>query len=132
VEDVRVLLVDDDARSARALARLLEDDGFVVEVATDGAEALRRLAREPAPEVLVTDLLMPEVDGLSLARKARESAPKMPVFFVTCYPELLGGAHDGLDPPAQVFTKPIEYFVLATAMHDVTNRRPLARVGTSG
>jgi len=126
-----VLLVDDEARSARALARLLEQDGFIVEVVCDGTSALRRLAQPPSLEVLVTDLLMPGVDGLSLARHARELAPSMPVFFVTCYPELLGGSHAGLDPPAQIFTKPIDYLVLAIAIRDVTGHPSLAPTGTS-
>src|SRR5262245_11232922 len=66
-----VLVAEDDVRTGRVLARMLEDDGFDVELANDGAAAIGRLAREPVPDVLVTDLRMPHADGNAVARYAR-------------------------------------------------------------
>jgi len=112
----RVLVVDDDVRTARLLARLLNEDGFEVEVSSDGARAIARLSREPAPDVLVTDLRMPHADGLSVARYARSLHPSMPVFIVTGYPELVGSIDKVLNPAARVFTKPLAYPELTAAM----------------
>ncbi|MGZ3421914.1 MAG: response regulator [Polyangiales bacterium] len=112
----RVLVVDDDARTARLLARLLEQDGFVVDVETDGAAAIARLTRAPVPQLLVTDLRMPLADGLVVARCARAQSPAIPVFFVTSYPEVLARLNDQLAPMAHVFSKPLAYPELTAAM----------------
>jgi two-component system response regulator MprA len=111
----RVLVVDDDVRTARLLARLLEEDGFDVEVSSDGASAIARLSRSPAPEVLVTDLRMPHADGLSVARYARSLNARMPVFIVTGYPELATDIEKALGF-TQVFAKPLAYPELTAAM----------------
>ena len=102
-----VLVVDDDVRTARLLVRLLRDDGFEVERCTDGACAVARLGRHPMPRALITDLRMPHVDGMSVARYARSRSPTMPVFVMTGYPNLVEAAE--LSPPAFVHTKPIDY-----------------------
>ncbi len=112
----RVLLVDDDARTVRLLARLLTEDGFEVEVSTDGAHALARLSAGAAPDVLITDLRMPHVDGLEVARHARSLNPSIPVFIVTGYPEMISRIEDVLPPIAHVFPKPLAYPELTAAM----------------
>lgn len=112
----RVLVVDDDVRTARLLARLLGEDGFDVEVTADGATAIARLSRSPSLDVLVTDLRMPHADGLSVARYARSLNPAMPVFIVTGYPELVGRLDNMLGPAALVFAKPLAYPELTAAM----------------
>lgn len=117
-----VLVVDDDARTARLLARLLAEDGFDVEVEVDGAAAIDRLARSPRPDILVTDLRMPYADGLAVARYARSLAPVIPVFFVTGYPELLWPIEKSLTPIARVFSKPLEYPELTAAMRSSFTR----------
>lgn len=116
IRPLRVLIVDDDVRTSRLLARLLREDGFDVEVAVDGAGAIARLSRSPLPEMLVTDLRMPYADGLAVARFARSQDPTMPVFFVTGYPELLNPIDRSLGPIARVFSKPVEYPELTAAM----------------
>lgn len=101
-----VLLVDDDARTVRRLAQMLREDGFSVDVACDGAAAVSLLAHAPYPDVLVTDLLMPYADGMSVGKYARSLRPGLPIIFVTGYPQLLT---DNLDPRAVVLVKPIDY-----------------------
>lgn len=110
-----VLLVDDDARTARRMAQMLREDGFIVEVVRDGSSAIARLTRPPVPEILVTDLRMTEVDGLSVARFARSQRPGLPIFVVTGYPNLLC-AKDFGEPSPIVFTKPIEYDQLSAQL----------------
>lgn len=110
----RVLVVDDDVRTARLLARLLGEDGFEVELATDGAAAIARLSRSPLPDALVTDLRMPHADGVAVARYARSRNPRIPIFIVTGYPELLTRLDDLI--ATQIFPKPLAYPELTAAM----------------
>jgi len=70
----RILVVDDDSDSRVGLADLLRLKGFQVETARDGFKALPKLA-DFAPDLLLTDLMMPGMDGLSLVRRARELDP---------------------------------------------------------
>jgi DNA-binding NtrC family response regulator len=103
------LLVDDDTRSVRVLARMLREDGFDVEVVFDGASAIARLGRDPVPCMLVTDNTLPHVDGNSIAKYARWRRPGIPLVFITGYPHLL----EAFDAPVIVHTKPVAYDALA-------------------
>lgn len=127
----RVLVVDDDVRTARLLARLLGEDGFEVEVATDGAAAIARLSRSPLPDALVTDLRMPHADGMAVARYARSRNPRIPIFIVTGYPELLTRLDDLIDlhSETRVFPKPLAYTELTAAMRGSLGA---ASTGTNG
>jgi CheY-like chemotaxis protein len=73
-----VVLVDDDPLLRRLIGRILSGAGHSVHEAVDGAEALRLLCAEPA-ELLVTDIYMPELDGLELIAACRELYPALPV-----------------------------------------------------
>jgi PAS domain S-box-containing protein len=79
----RVLLVDDDAIVRRITAEVLADAGFVVLVAESGAQALRLLDEGAAIDVLVSDLSMPGMDGVSLIRAAQRSRPALPAILLT-------------------------------------------------
>jgi len=117
-----ILVVDDDVRTARLLARMLREDGFEVELAVDGAAAIGRLARSPMPDVLVTDLRMPHADGAAVASYARSRRPGLPVLVVTGYPELAPHEGDGLDPPPTVLSKPLDYARLGDELRRLTGR----------
>jgi two-component system response regulator MprA len=104
-----VLIVDDDARSASLLARLLRADGYEAEVTNDGATALARLTRNPVPHAIVTDFHLPHADGLAVARYARSRRPAVVLFVVTGSPNSLANAADPLDQPLHVLTKPLDY-----------------------
>jgi two-component system response regulator HydG len=79
-----VLLVDDERNALRTLKALLEGEGFRVRTAADGRAALDEIA-EAAPDVLVTDLKMPEVDGLELLRRAKAADEDLPVVVMTAF-----------------------------------------------
>ncbi|MFZ4407445.1 MAG: ATP-binding protein [Paracraurococcus sp.] len=81
----RVLLVDDDPVVREVLATQLADSGFKVTAAVDGAAALARLAEGLACEMLVSDLAMEGMDGVSLIRKARRLRPGLPAILITGY-----------------------------------------------
>jgi CheY-like chemotaxis protein len=109
----RILLVDDDTRTSRLLAHMLREDGFDVEFARDGASAISRLTRAPMPDVLVTDLNMPGIDGIAVTQFARSKEPRLPIVIVTGHPNMAIGMGATLVPVPVVITKPIEYAKLA-------------------
>src|SRR5438045_9430012 len=79
-----VLVADDDAWILRMVATVLEKRGYSVETAVDGEDALARaLAR--TPDLLITDVMMPKVDGWSLVRqlRAHTELAMLPVIFLT-------------------------------------------------
>ena len=71
-EGRRVLLVEDDVRNVFALTRALEPRGLSVEIARNGREALARMAGTPAIDLVLMDVMMPEMDGLSAMREIRK------------------------------------------------------------
>jgi DNA-binding response OmpR family regulator len=77
----RILVVDDDATVSEVVTRYLEREGFVVEVAYDGAVALERALADP-PELVVLDLMIPSLDGFEVCRRLRDAAP-VPVIMLT-------------------------------------------------
>jgi len=77
-----VLVVDDEPAVRAALQRALRLEGYEVELAADGAEALQRLAHV-APDAVVLDVLMPRVDGLEVVRRMREANDRTPVLMLT-------------------------------------------------
>jgi len=122
-----ILVVDDDVRTARLLVRMLEDDGFLAELATDGAAAIGRLARLPIPDVLVTDLRMPYADGMAVAQFARSRCPSLPVFVVTGYPDLVAKLEASLEPRAVVHTKPLDYAALSDELRSTVEAAALSK-----
>ena len=103
-----VLVVDDEPSTRDGLAALLRQDGFAVDVAEDGAEALEAIARA-APDVVLTDLRMPKVNGIELLERARELSPDLIVVVMTACTEvddairaMQAGAEDFLVKPLHV------------------------------
>lgn len=113
-----VLLVDEDLRTTRRMADMLREDGFVVEIARDGAAAVARLSRAPVPDALVTELTTAHADGLAIGRFARNQRPGMPVLVLTGYRNLFHADAFAGGPPAALFTKPVEYTALRSALRD--------------
>jgi CheY-like chemotaxis protein len=104
----RVLIVDDDGRTARLLARMLREDGYQVDVELNGDDALRRLEHDEMPDVLIADPRVQGRDGISVALHARTRRPHLPVVFITEYPLLVHRSKQ-LNPSPRVLTKPIRY-----------------------
>jgi two-component system response regulator MprA len=78
----RVVVVDDDEALRNAVRRALRLEGYDVELAADGSEALSRLANVRA-DLVVLDVLMPGLDGITLCRRLRESGDRTPVLMLT-------------------------------------------------
>ncbi len=78
----RVLVVDDDASTREVFGELLQRWGYDVEQTGDGHDALK-LVTERHPDVIISDLVMPKLDGLALTRALREESPDTPVIIIT-------------------------------------------------
>ncbi len=83
-ERVRILVVDDEEIVRESLAGWLDKDGYLVEQAADGRSALARLGAQPF-SILISDLKMPEMDGLALQAEARKLQPSLAVVIMTAY-----------------------------------------------
>src|SRR5262249_58291267 len=70
----RILIVDDEANARAALSEILKDEGSVTETAADGFKALGKL-EEFQPDVILTDLKMPGLDGIAFMEKAHAASP---------------------------------------------------------
>ncbi|MDX6687710.1 MAG: two-component system, OmpR family, response regulator MprA [Baekduia sp.] len=79
---MRVLVVDDEPAVRESLERALRYDGFAVELAADGQQAIRCLAAG-RPDVVLLDVLMPCVDGLEVCRRMRHAGDRTPVLMLT-------------------------------------------------
>jgi two-component system response regulator MprA len=93
-----VLVVDDEPAVREALERILRRDGYDVELAPDGREAIRRQAAAPADAVLL-DVLMPALDGLEVCRRMRDTGDRTPVLILTAR-DAVGDRVAGLDAGA--------------------------------
>jgi DNA-binding NtrC family response regulator len=104
----RLLIVDDETDSRDALAELADRWGYEVQTASDGTEALRR-AIEWHPDVILTDLVMPNMDGLWLLRALRAELPDCPVVLLTgrgtvqtAVQAIKEGAYDFIEKPLEI------------------------------
>jgi CheY-like chemotaxis protein len=80
-----ILLVDDDPDVREYTQFVLDEAGYAVRVAANGDEALRLLSGDPEIALLVTDVVMPGLNGVELARRARAMRPQLAFLFVTGY-----------------------------------------------
>jgi len=79
----RLLIIDNEAAHARAVAESLERVGYGCQVATSGGEGARRIESGEQFDIVITDLVMPDVDGLEILRRAKEALPDGEVILVT-------------------------------------------------
>ncbi len=78
----RVLVIDDDPQVRHLIRLVLEEEGFAVGAAMDGAQALRLAAEQP-PELVVLDVSLPDVTGATVANQLRAAWPALPVLMIT-------------------------------------------------
>lgn len=80
----KVMVVDDDAHILRLYKEELEDEGYDVVVAGTGKEAMELFEKEQ-PDLVTLDILMPDIDGISLLRRMKELKPRLPIIMSTAY-----------------------------------------------
>jgi two-component system response regulator MprA len=103
---MRILIVDDERAVRESLRRALELEGYEVELASDGEEAIERLDVPSPADAAILDVLMPGIDGLEVCRRLRLSGNSVPVLMLTARAEidsrvagLDAGADDYLSKP---------------------------------
>jgi len=104
---VKILVVDDERAVRESLRRALQLEGYEIELAADGREALSVLGEEdPQPDAVILDVLMPGVDGLEVCRRLRDAGNRVPVLMLTARDEVENRVA-GLDAGADDYvTKP--------------------------
>jgi CheY-like chemotaxis protein len=101
-----ILLAEDDDDVRELTARMLRDAGYTVVQARDGTEAARALARRADIDMLVTDVIMPGLDGPQLAERLAERDARLPVLFTSAYTRGLITHQGLLDPAVAYLEKP--------------------------
>src|SRR3954468_17469749 len=120
----RILVVDDEANARTALAELLRDEGYSIETAPDGFKALPKL-EEFAPDLLLTDLKMPGMDGIGLMRKAQDSDPEVVAVVMTAYGAIDTAVSAMRQGASDYITKPINFEELSIVIERALERRRL-------
>jgi two-component system response regulator MprA len=122
---MRILVVDDEPAVRASLARALRLDGYEVALASDGRAALEAVGGE-APDAVVLDVLMPELDGLEVCRRLRAAGDRTPVLMLTARDQVrdrVGGLDAGAD----------DYLVKPFALEELSARlRALLRRSGDG
>jgi DNA-binding NtrC family response regulator len=121
-ERMRVLVVDDRAEMAEMIAEELGNRGFDARASTSGREALDLLRSEHI-DALVTDLRMPEVDGLALLRASIDLDPSRPVIMMTAYGSIETALEAVNGGTWQYVTKPFRVGLLAGLLEQALSRR---------
>jgi two-component system cell cycle response regulator CpdR len=101
----KILLAEDDGDMRRFLEKALSNAGYQVVAFDNGRSAYQRLREEPF-ELLLTDIVMPEMDGIELARKATELDPDLKVMFITGFAAVALNADNKTPKDAKVLSKP--------------------------
>jgi two-component system response regulator MprA len=117
-----ILLVDDDRHITEVLRRALAYEGYTVDVAPRGDEALQKAIEHP-PDLVVLDLMLPGVDGLEVCRRLRASGNQVPILMLTAkdsIPDRVAGLDTGAD---DYLVKPMELEELLARVRALLRRR---------
>ncbi|WP_437721592.1 sigma-54-dependent transcriptional regulator [Sorangium sp. So ce861] len=123
-QGARVLVVDDEASARSGLEKLLRQEGYAVDAAADGAAALEVAAERP-PDVVVTDLKMPRMDGVTLLGKLREQDPALPVIVVTAFGDVSSAVQAMRAGAEDYLTKPVDFDALLVSLERALERSAL-------
>jgi len=119
---MKILVVDDERAVRDSLRRALELEGYEIELAADGNEALSRLESSDEPDAIILDVLMPGVDGLEVCRRMRRAGSSLPVLMLTARTEVEDRVA-GLDAGADDYvTKPFALEELLARMRALLRR----------
>jgi two-component system, cell cycle response regulator CpdR len=117
----RILLAEDDDSLRHFLARSLEKAGHEVIAFADGEDALPVLG-EPF-DILVSDLVMPNIGGMDLAQRMTKSNPELPIIFITGFAAVAVEAVDKIENINQVISKPFHLNSLVVAVQNALEKK---------
>jgi len=121
-EDMRILLVEDEKKIAAFMKRGLKEEGYAIDVAGDGEEG-HFLASTNEYDLIILDLMVPKMDGLTLCRKLRQENNETPILMVTAK-DSVNDKVTGLDSGASDYlTKPFSFAELLARVRALLRRR---------
>jgi DNA-binding response OmpR family regulator len=122
---VHILLVEDETRLAKAVRRVLEEEGHVVDCVEDGADALAQAAAEQYDLVLL-DVMLPSLDGYEVAKRVRQRGDTVPILMLTAR-DAVADRVKGLDAGADDYlVKPFALTELLARIRALTRRAQMA------
>jgi len=122
----RILVIDDDPAITSVLKRGLSYEGFAVDIAGNGVQGLG-IARERVPDLVILDIMMPEMDGLEVLRRLRSADVQLPVLMLTAKDaptDQIQGLEGGAD---DYVIKPFTFGVLLARVHALLRRQEADR-----
>jgi len=125
----RILIVDDDEQVRSMLRLTLERAGFDVAEAADGLEAVRAHRRAPA-DLVITDIVMPEMEGIETIRELRRERPDLPIIAISGGGQIAPEGYlqvAGKIGAARTFTKPVDRGELLAAVRELAAGEPARR-----
>jgi two-component system NtrC family response regulator len=120
----RILIADDEEGARRSLAQILAEDGYEVAEAPDGEAALRLVAQE-SPDVLLTDLRMPGMDGQELLTRVRQGYPDVVVVLMTAHGTIRSAVQALREGAEDYLTKPIDVEELEHLLARILKKKSL-------
>jgi len=124
-EDI-VLIVDDEKVMRESLLEWLQEDGFGVAAAESGMEALQKLDQID-PTVIVADIKMPGMDGITLVRKVKERRPDLPIIMITAFATVENAIQSMKEGAYDFITKPFPPEKLSHVLRHVIEHQHLLR-----
>jgi two-component system, cell cycle response regulator CpdR len=112
----KIILAEDDGDMRRFLVKALQNAGYDVISFDNGLSAYQRLREEPF-ELLLTDIVMPEMDGIELARRASELDPDIKIMFITGFAAVALNSEAATAKSAKVLSKPVHLRELVNEVH---------------
>ena len=116
----KILLAEDDNDMRRFLVKALQNAGYSVASFDNGKSAYDRLREEPF-ELLLTDIVMPEMDGIELARRATELDPEIKVMFITGFAAVALNPDNSAPKDARILSKPFHLRDLVNEVEKLLN-----------
>ncbi len=119
---MRILIIEDERKVAAFLQQGLEEEGWIVHLAFNGAEGLQKILSDEH-DVVILDIMLPKLDGLSVLKQMREKMIKTPVLLLTArdtIPDKVKGLYQGAD---DYMTKPFAFEELLARLHVLTRQR---------
>ena len=124
--NANILVVDDEPSMQRYLRTLLEIDSYRVETVSSGTDAMERIQKSPAPDLVLLDLLMPQLDGMQTLERLREIRPGLKVIMLTCSNDARKAVQAMRLGAQDYLTKPFHKAELDVAIRNCLAQKPAA------
>ncbi len=117
-----IMVVEDDRLNRALLSKVLRQEGYQVLEACDGDMALKILQAVPC-DLVITDFLMPILNGIEFVKQLRSLQPQIPIIFITGYLSAISDKKI-IDEVAEILAKPFEPHVLRSSVHRLLDATP--------